>query len=89
MRSVTLLPLVLCLTPTVHASVHPSIHLVTLYVLSPSILALSKVVNYYYDGEHTYIPGELYDDCDDNGGGNGDGNDDDALVIKHHIICIT
>jgi uncharacterized BrkB/YihY/UPF0761 family membrane protein len=61
---VTLLPLVLCLTPTVHASVHPSIHLVTLYVLSQFILSLSKVVNYYYDGEHTYIPGELYDDGD-------------------------
>ena len=69
-----------------HASVHPSIHLVTLYVLSPSILSLSKVVNYYYDGEHTYIPGELYDDCDDD---DGDDNDDDALVIKHHIIFIT
>ena len=55
----------------------------TLYVLSQSILSLSKVVNYYYDGEHTYIPGELYDDDDD------DDNDDDALVIKHHFICTT
>ncbi len=44
---------------------HPSIYLVTMFVLSPSILSLSKVVNYYYDGEHTYIPGELYDDGDD------------------------
>jgi len=40
---------------------------VTLYVLSQFLLSLSKVVNYYYDGEHTYIPGELYDDDDDDG----------------------